>query len=141
MAIQGGAFAIVWTTHGGAAADATPPSGAWALWLATPILASSVWLMSDSVRILGRQWSLAAEIQTRHALITTGPYAFVRHPIYLGTLGMLVGTGLILTTLPRCGVAIPIYLAGTWIRVQQEEHLLRSTFGEEYEQYRRRVRF
>jgi protein-S-isoprenylcysteine O-methyltransferase Ste14 len=141
MAIQGVAFAIVWTTHGIEVGDPTPPSGEWAVHVAAVILGASVWLMSASVRTLGRQWSLAAEIQTRHALITTGPYAFVRHPIYAGTLGMLAGTGLMMTTLPRCGAAAVIYLAGTWIRIREEEQLLRSAFGEEYETYKRRVRF
>jgi protein-S-isoprenylcysteine O-methyltransferase Ste14 len=147
MAIQAVAFALAWTAHGtqagnlGAAHEPSPPSGAWALWLAAPILGLSVWLMAASVRTLGKQWSLAAEIQTHHKLIATGPYAYVRHPIYVGTFGMLVGTGLLMTTPLRNLVAVLIYLGGTWIRVREEERLLRGVFGEEYEAYARRVRF
>jgi protein-S-isoprenylcysteine O-methyltransferase Ste14 len=141
MAIQAVAFTLAWMPHGTTAIDPLPPSGAWAIWIAAPVLALSVWLMSASVRTLGRQWSLAAEIQKRHVLITSGPYAYLRHPIYVGTLGMLIGTGLIVTTPIRYLAAVPIYLAGTWIRVREEERLLREAFGEEYETYARRVRF
>ena len=140
LAIQAFAFSLVWAVPRAALSETTPPSGAWALWLAAPILAGSVWLMAAAVRTLGRQWSLAAEIQARHALITAGPYAHVRHPIYVGTLGMLIGTGLILTTPTRYASAVAIYLAGTWIRVREEERLLHDAFGEEYERYRRWVK-
>ena len=141
MAIQAVAFTIAWTPHGAAVTEAAPPSGGWALWLGATVLGVSVWLMAASVRALGRQWSLAAEIQTHHVLITTGPYAHVRHPIYLGTLGMVIGTGLIVTTPIRIGLAVLIYLAGTRIRVVEEERLLRDAFGTEYEDYTRRVKY
>ena len=141
LAIQAFGFALAWMAYGADASDPRPPSGEWAIWIAAFIFALSVWLMAAAVRTLGRQWSLAAEIQTRHVLITGGPYAHTRHPIYVGMLGMLIGTALILTTLPRCVVAIAIYLAGTWIRVRQEERLLREAFGDEYDEYKKRVRF
>jgi protein-S-isoprenylcysteine O-methyltransferase Ste14 len=135
MAIQGVALALVCVPHRTSSGDNQ------VLWLAAPILAGAVWLMAAAVTTLGRQWSLAAEIQTHHALITSGPYAFVRHPIYVGTLGMLIGTGLIMTTTMTLGGAVLIYLAGTWIRVSEEERLLAAAFGEEYVAYKKRTRF
>src|SRR5207249_3081256 len=84
MAIQGVAFALAWSAFiGGPGIHAPRLADDWPLWVAAPTLAASVWLMAASVRTLGKQWSLAAEIQSHHKLIVSGPYAYVRHPIYV----------------------------------------------------------
>jgi protein-S-isoprenylcysteine O-methyltransferase Ste14 len=46
-----------------------------------------------AVRTLGRQWSLVARLADQHELITTGPYAAVRDPIYTALFGLLLATG------------------------------------------------
>ena len=54
----------------------------------------SVWLITAAVKTLGKEWSVTARLVEGHKLATSGPYAYVRHPIYTGMLGMLVATGL-----------------------------------------------
>jgi protein-S-isoprenylcysteine O-methyltransferase len=55
---------------------------------------ASVWLVWAAVRHLGKQWGVAARLVEDHKLITTGPYNYVRNPIYTGMFGMLIATGL-----------------------------------------------
>ena len=103
------------------------------------LMAGSVWLGMDAVRTLGKNWSLAARVITDHELIATGPYAFVRHPIYTGMLGMLIANGLVFGTWYSLLAGIAIYWLGTALRTRREEALLRQTFGAAYEDYARRV--
>ena len=46
---------------------------------------------------LGRQWRIDAGLSADHQLITSGPYRFVRHPIYTSMLSILLGTGFLIT--------------------------------------------
>ena len=82
-----------------------------------------------------------ARIQSerKQRVVSTGIYAFVRHPMYLGMVLMFVGTPLLLES--RFGLAIAgaimLLLA---FRITREERLLREGL-DEYEEYRRRVRY
>ena len=77
----------------------------------------------------------------RETLVTRGVYAWMRHPIYLAFLAMLVATGLLASAGPGLAVAIVIYLAGSELRIASEEKELAATFRVEYEQYRLRTRW
>jgi protein-S-isoprenylcysteine O-methyltransferase Ste14 len=100
---------------------------------------SSVWLTLAAIRVLGKQWSLTARVLEGHKLITTGPYAMVRHPIYTALLGMAIATGLAQSYWLALLLATLVYLAGTMIRIKSEERLLRETFGADYEEFAHRV--
>jgi protein-S-isoprenylcysteine O-methyltransferase Ste14 len=107
--------------------------------VAVAIAVASVWLVAAAVRHLGRQWAVAARLVEDHKLITTGPYQYVRNPIYTGMLGMLVATGLATEHWLALPVAFVLFMVGLVIRVRTEEKLLRAAFGEEFEQYAKRV--
>jgi protein-S-isoprenylcysteine O-methyltransferase Ste14 len=96
-------------------------------------------LVRASKKHLGRQWALAARVIDGHALVTTGPFGRVRHPLYLA-MGLLLfapligfGTGL------GTALSVPLFAAGTLIRVRAEESVLAEAFGAEYRAYRERV--
>ncbi len=103
------------------------------------IAAMSVWLVLVSVRTLGRQWAVQARLVEGHRLIVEGPYRWVRNPIYTGMFGMLIATGLAFATWWMLLAGIVVYLIGFIIRVRAEEELLLAQFGEEFEEYKRRV--
>jgi protein-S-isoprenylcysteine O-methyltransferase Ste14 len=103
------------------------------------LAAASVWLMKSAVRTLGKQWAIAARLVEGHKLITEGPYAYVRNPIYTGMFGMLIATGLAMEHWIATIVAVIIFAVGLVIRVRTEEKLLRAAFGEEFEDYAKRV--
>jgi protein-S-isoprenylcysteine O-methyltransferase Ste14 len=99
----------------------------------------SVWLTTTAVKTLGKEWSLTARLVEGHKLATSGPYAYVRHPIYSGMLGMLVATGLAISHWAALLAGLVVFFVGTIIRVRSEEKLLREAFGAEFENYAQRV--
>lgn len=89
--------------------------------------------------VLGRNWSATPAIMQHHALITRGPYRFVRHPIYTGIFIAMVGSA-ITFGLVACFLSLPIGFATWWLKSHLEESLLVQEFGENYQQYRDRVK-
>ena len=74
------------------------------------------------------------------ALVTNGPFAFTRHPMYLGMLLILAGVALCLGSLSPW-LVVPAFLWQITRRfVLAEEAKLEATFGETYREYKRRVR-
>lgn len=100
----------------------------------------SVALAWAATRHLGKQWRYEAAITEDHELIQTGPYRWVRHPIYLSMLGMLLATGTFWTWWPMLVAALIVFLAGTEIRVRAEDRLLAERFQDFFTAYRSRVR-
>jgi len=88
---------------------------------------------------LGGLWSSAITRKEKHRLIESGPYAFVRHPIYTGLILALLATAAIEATLLALVGALLIVL-GLWVKARAEERFLSTELAPEtYESYRRRV--
>lgn len=87
---------------------------------------------------LGRNWSGTVTIKQDHELITSGPYRFVRHPIYSGLLLAFVGAALARGD-GRGVVALVLALWALWRKLRIEEQWMRERFGSAYEEYARRV--
>ena len=88
---------------------------------------------------LGRNWSGIVTLKGGHELITSGPYALVRHPIYTGLLTMLVATVIVLGHVAGI-IALPLVFVSFWVKLRYEEKLMLEQFPEEYAAYQRRVR-
>jgi protein-S-isoprenylcysteine O-methyltransferase Ste14 len=86
--------------------------------------------------ILGSNWSGTVTIKVEHELIRTGPYRWVRHPIYSGLIMALLGT-LIALDQWRGIVALPLLWVAFAIKYLKEEQAMRQTFGEQYDEYSR----
>lgn len=99
----------------------------------------SVALAWAATRHLGKQWRFEAALIEDHELIQTGPYRWVRHPIYASMLGMLLATGAATTWWPKFVAGLLFFLAGTEIRVRAEDRLLAERFQERFTAYRSRV--
>lgn len=102
-------------------------------------MAAAAAFAAAAIRELGKQWSLTARLLQGHELVTSGPFARVRHPIYSALLGLLVATGLTWNSWPMTLAAVAVYVLGTHLRAGREERLLLSQFGERYRDYARRV--
>ena len=90
-------------------------------------------------RHLGRYWSGRITLKVDHQVIQSGPYAFVRHPIYSGILLALLGTVISIGTVRSC-IAIVLMFLSFVVKLTLEERWLCAHFGAEYEKYRRRVK-
>jgi protein-S-isoprenylcysteine O-methyltransferase Ste14 len=99
-------------------------------------MTGAIMLFAASSSALGRNWSIVARTRSDHQLIRSGPYARVRHPIYLGLLLFLFGLALALGHWLQLALAVPLYLAGTQIRTRIEDRLLEQTFGDAFLDYR-----
>jgi protein-S-isoprenylcysteine O-methyltransferase Ste14 len=72
-------------------------------------------------------------------LVTNGIFNHCRNPLYVGNILMLCGVGILSNSLLYLLVFIPLFLFVYTTIVLAEENYLRSKFGEQYEQYCRRV--
>ena len=141
IALQGVGFALVGSFHR-TQWWPLPPSRFGEVILAAVAVAlaySSCWFCLIAVRTLGMQWTYEARVIQGHELITQGPYAVVRNPIYLGMFGLMIATGLAFTTWWALGAATIVFLVGNRIRIRSEEKLLREAFGVQFDDYAHRV--
>jgi protein-S-isoprenylcysteine O-methyltransferase Ste14 len=142
IVLQGFSYAVVWSIRRPAFTPIVSSTKLFEIALGVLPMAlaiGSVWFIAAAVRALGKQWSLAARVLEGHKLVTEGPYSVVRNPIYTGMFGMLLATGLVVSHWIGLLIAILVFAAGTLIRVQSEEKLLREAFGQQFEAYARRV--
>ncbi len=110
------------------------PVGLWPFWVGTAVtiagLLFAVWAREN----LGGNWSRSVTIKRGHELITTGPYAVVRHPIYTGILTGFLGMAIAISQVRGFIVFVLVFLA-LWIKLRMEEQWMRSQFGETYAAY------
>jgi protein-S-isoprenylcysteine O-methyltransferase Ste14 len=87
---------------------------------------------------LGKEWSSYPTLKENHKLITSGPYAYVRHPIYTGVLIAALGSALAggLPWLLAFAIGLAVFLR----RVRIEENLMTKQFPDQYPEYKKRTR-
>ncbi len=94
-------------------------------------LALRVWAMNT----LGSSYSRTLRVQAAQRLITSGPYRWLRHPGYAGSLAVWVGATLAFGTWLGALVVAVVMLAAYGWRIRGEEAMLSATFGTAYEEY------
>ena len=117
-------------------------------WLVVPIFHSNTVLAATGVTLtalgvafaiwarlyIGQNWSSAVTIKVGHQLIRTGPYGWVRHPIYSGILLAMLGTALVRRQ-PRGVIAFLLLWLAFLLKSRMEERFMRQAFGPEYDDY------
>ncbi|MEM1295887.1 MAG: isoprenylcysteine carboxylmethyltransferase family protein [Verrucomicrobiota bacterium] len=86
-------------------------------------------------RALGHFFSANLSLREDHQLITEGPYAYVRHPMYTALLGFFVGVAVLSANLAIIAFCIGISLL-LLRRINREELMLEERFGDSYREYR-----
>ena len=92
----------------------------------------SVWARAS----LGRNWSGTVTVKVGHQLIRSGPYRWVRHPIYSGLILATIGTAANIGQV-RGLIAVALLYIAFIVRTSVEERFMVSTFGDEYQEYRK----
>jgi len=114
------------------------PLGAWCFWSGAAMTAVGLLFSVWARRHLGKNWSQAVTVKEGHELITSGPYALVRHPIYTGLLLAFVGSAVARGEW-RGLLASALVFGALWRKLRLEEKWMRVQFGESYETYSRQV--
>ena len=83
--------------------------------------------------------SATIEVSTEQKVISTGPYALVRHPMYIGAFTMLIGVPLALGSWLGLLAVIPIALVIIWRLLDEEKFLTKNLSG--YAEYLSRVKY
>jgi len=112
--------------------------GFWPFWLGAALTVGGLLFAVWAREHLGRNWSSSVTIKQDHELITTGPYAVLRHPIYTGILGGFLGVAIALSEVRGLVVFVLFFLV-FWAKLSKEEQWMRSQFGETYATYVRRT--
>ena len=98
-------------------------------------LGFSVWARMH----LGSNWSGTVTLKESHQLVRSGPYGWVRHPIYTGLLLAILGSAVARNEW-RAAIGFALVVIALIRRVRIEERWMREVFGANYEAYQREVR-
>ncbi len=123
----------------GADRPCVPPAASGAARLAGLALAVAGMGLAGWAKVrLGRWFSGTFGVKPGHELVTDGPYAVTRHPIYSGLVGALAGSALVWDSLLTMALAV-VLLVPFWRHTVIEETLFIQHFGDAYRRYQRRV--
>jgi len=117
---------------------ATLPLPTWSRWIGVGLSAVAAPLLLWTHQALGKNWSAQLEIREQHTLVTSGPYRWVRHPMYTtfflqGLASLLVSANWVIGgSFLFQGIVAPS-------RVGEEEALMIEEFGDQYRAYMQRT--
>ncbi len=90
-----------------------------------------------AVNSLGKYFTATVQIKKDHQLVTSGPYAIVRHPSYTGAFLAIIAGGVILGSITGFIISCIAMIIAYYVRIGIEEKELTSWFGNEYEDYKK----
>ncbi len=114
------------------------PRNALGVWIVTAAVAAGLVFAIAARAYIGRNWSASVTVKSGHELIRTGPYRFVRHPIYTGMLLAFVGTAVVLGDV-RGMVALVLVTWSFLLKIGVEERFMADQFPQEYAGYKART--
>jgi protein-S-isoprenylcysteine O-methyltransferase Ste14 len=79
-------------------------------------------------------------MQRPSSLVLAGPYRFSRNPLYLGGLLALLGLIIVWSSIVTAFLAILVYIIFRYVFIKKEEIILEEEFGDEYRDFKKRVR-
>jgi protein-S-isoprenylcysteine O-methyltransferase Ste14 len=102
------------------------------------IMAAGAGLSLASIFLMGRAWRIGIDPENRSDLAESGPYRWIRHPIYSGWLAMMIGN-IMAVPHPVIILGALITTIGVVIQARREEQHLQGVFGDRYARYAART--
>ncbi len=102
-----------------------------------PGIAFLLWARLTMGKMYFVSTSFGAQLYADHRLVTKGPFAIVRHPMYLGLIAAAPGSLLLYQT--WTALAYALFAPFVLRRAHREEQVLAAEFGEEWQEYCNRV--
>jgi len=107
-------------------------------WVGVLLVLPNIPLLAWIHHTLDRQYSPCLQIKESHSLITDGPYARVRHPMYTVFIAFSFGMSLLTANFLIIGFAILLVIPFPFVALKEEQMML-ETFGDEYQEYMERT--
>jgi protein-S-isoprenylcysteine O-methyltransferase Ste14 len=122
--------------QGSLALPALAREGAWWWMRAAAALAAvlCLWATLRCWKQMGARWKMSVTPDERTELITDGPFARVRHPIYGYSIALMLATLVVVPTVPMLVVAL-IHVGLMLIKARNEERHLLAQHGDAYARY------
>jgi protein-S-isoprenylcysteine O-methyltransferase Ste14 len=114
------------------------PLPGWIRWVGFVLGILSVIFWTWTQIHLDTQWSAQLQLKESHHLVTSGPYASIRHPLYLAMMGWSIAVALLTANWIFTAVSA-LAIAGVIWRTPKEEQMMIDTFGDEYRTYMQRT--
>jgi protein-S-isoprenylcysteine O-methyltransferase Ste14 len=111
----------------------------WIRWLGGFVLAGGIALQGVSLHHLGKSFHSLVVAKENQTLVETGPYQWIRHPIYSSYFMSYVGGGLLSSNWVLTVVPVTMYAILVTIRMEKEEKVMEELFGQKYFEYKRRT--
>jgi protein-S-isoprenylcysteine O-methyltransferase Ste14 len=114
------------------------PLPTWLRWIgfALGLLSLAFWTWTQVT--LDTRWSAQLQLRKEHSLVTSGPYARIRHPLYAAMFAWAIALALLTANWLFFAITV-LTIAGTVVRVPKEEQMMLDSFGDEYRAYMQRT--
>jgi protein-S-isoprenylcysteine O-methyltransferase Ste14 len=107
----------------------------WSRWIGVGLGLASLPLIVWVQQALGSNFSTVLHVRQEHSLVTSGPYRWVRHPMYTVLFIHLAGILLLTANWYIGGVPLAAFLLIVITRMKNEERTMLEKFGEAYQTY------
>jgi protein-S-isoprenylcysteine O-methyltransferase Ste14 len=108
--------------------------------LAAIIILAGIAFRQYAIRTLGRFFTQDVAVSADQKIVEAGPYRYIRHPAYSGTLISMLGIALGMNHWLSLAAALAGFLIGHLYRIRVEEQALIASIGKAYEEYMRRTK-
>ena len=103
----------------------------WLRWVGVALGVLSLVFYAWSRATLGKEWSSSLQMRAKHRLVATGPYTWIRHPIYSALIGFMTSITLVAANWFLIAF-LAISVVDLGLRIPKEEQMMIEEFGDEY---------
>jgi len=106
-------------------------------WIGLALMLSGFLLRAWSMQVLGAFYSRTLRVSGSQDVVERGPYRIIRHPGYLGSIILWIGSGFAFSNWIDVMVIAPLVTGVYVYRIHAEEEMLSAALGQRYQRYRK----